>query len=144
MKSNSDYNSNTLSYKACEFCHAPIPRYAEERFCPRCRERVLFMEVRDYIRKNDVNEFQVAEHFGIPLRIVKDWIREGRIEYKDDGTGSHIIVDNNCSRCGAPVKFGTLCSKCLKMMNRNMQGFGKQQIPEDDRMYYLDEEKFRK
>lgn len=142
MKSKSDFNTETsrLNYKYCQFCNAPIPRHSEETYCPKCRDRVLFMEVRDFIRANDVNEFQVADHFGIPLRIVKEWIREGRIEYKDDGTGKHIVVDNNCSRCGAPVKFGTLCSKCLKLMNRNMQGFGTQQSQEDDRMYYLDNE----
>ena len=37
--------------------------------------------MKDYIRENNVNEFQVAEHFGIPLSIVKRWMRELRIEY---------------------------------------------------------------
>lgn len=143
MNSNSDFNPSTssLNYKYCEFCNAPIPRHSDERYCLKCRDRVLFMEVRDFIRKNDVNEFQVADHFDIPLRIVKEWIREGRIEYKDDGSGKHIVVQNNCTRCGAPVKFGTVCSKCLKAMNRNIQGFGTQQAPGDDRMYYLDNDK---
>ena len=146
MNSNSDFNPSTssLNYKYCEFCNAPIPRQSDESYCPKCRERVLFMEMGS---EYDVEEFMrevLADHFGIPLRIVKDWIREGRIEYKDDGTGKHIVIDNNCSRCGAPVKFGTLCPKCLKLMNRNMQGFGTQQAQEDDRMYFLDGENLRK
>lgn len=124
-------------YKTCQFCNAPLPKDYKENLCLNCQERALFLEVKDFIRANDVNEFQVAEHFGIPLRIVKAWIKEGRIEYKEDANGMHIIANIHCTNCGAPITFGTLCSKCLKKMNRNIEGFGAQLPSEDDRMRFL-------
>lgn len=72
---------NSISYKYCEHCGAAIPRSAEFACCAHCQETILFHAVKDYIRENNVNEFQVAEHFGIPLRLVKQWMRELRIEY---------------------------------------------------------------
>ena len=34
---------------------------------------------------------QVAEHFGIPQKKVKAWIKEGRIEYKEDGDKRALV-----------------------------------------------------
>ena len=68
-------------YKYCEFCGRTLPKHYEGTLCPTCQEAQLFRNVRDYIRANTVNEYEVAEHFHIPLRQIKEWIREGRIEY---------------------------------------------------------------
>ena len=67
--------------KYCDICHRPLPMEYKPNLCPICKEEELFSQVRDYIRAHDVNEHDVAEHFGLPVRQVKDWIREGRIEY---------------------------------------------------------------
>ena len=73
-------------------------------------------EVKEFIRTHDVNEYEVAEHFKIPLRQVKSWIKDGRIEYKQSESAS-TIAGLHCQRCGAPVTFGTLCPKCLRLLN---------------------------
>ena len=65
-------------YKYCEFCGRTLPKHYEGTLCPTCQEAQLFRNVRDYIRANTVNEYEVAEHFHIPLRQIKEWIREGR------------------------------------------------------------------
>ena len=103
-------------YKYCEFCGRTLPKHYEGTLCPTCQEAQLFRNVRDYIRANTVNEYEVAEHFHIPLRQIKEWIREGRIEYHEVNTAS-TISGMHCQRCGAPVSFGTLCPNCLKLMN---------------------------
>ena len=103
-------------YKYCEFCGRTLPKHYEGTLCPTCQEAQLFRNVRDYIRANTVNEYEVAEHFHIPLRQIKEWIREGRIEYHEVDTAS-TISGMHCQRCGAPVSFGTLCPNCLKLMN---------------------------
>ena len=72
------------NYKYCEECKRPLPLTYKENLCPSCIEQKLFREVKEYIRENDVNEYDVAQHFHIPHMQVKKWIREGRIEYKDD------------------------------------------------------------
>ena len=72
---------NSINYKYCEHCGKAIPRSSEFACCVDCQETIIFHAVKDYIRENNVNEFQVADHFNIPLRLVKQWMRERRIEY---------------------------------------------------------------
>lgn len=122
--------------KACENCKRPLPRDYKEALCPACIEARLFYDVRDYIRENDVNEYQVADHFNISIRQVKAWIREGRIEYKTDNSAS--IAGLHCQRCGAAVSFGALCPKCLKILNGN-KGYGSAKSGENNKMRFLDE-----
>lgn len=129
---------SSLNYKYCTYCGRPIPRNAEYFCCPQCQDLILFRQVREYIRENDVNEFQVADHFGIPLRMVKHWIREGRIEYKTD-SDNRTIQALRCSRCGAPATFGSLCSSCLKLLNKNVHGYGARVVmDEEEKMRFLD------
>ena len=111
-------NSKSLfvnDIKVCKECHRDLkPDYTEE-ICPACKERLLFSRVKDYIRENDVNEFQVAQHFEIPLFKVKGWIREGRIQYKELQTPT--VESLHCKECGEPISFGSLCRKCLRKSN---------------------------
>ena len=61
------------AYKYCKNCGRVLSPTYEAELCPTCEENQLFDKVRDYIRKNDVTEMQVAEHFGIPQKKVKAW-----------------------------------------------------------------------
>ena len=99
-------------YKQCEFCGRPLPKNYEDTLCPHCKDNKLFRDVKEFIRSNQVNEYEVASHFGIPLKQVKSWIREGRIEY-NTATATDTISGMHCQHCGAPVTFGSLCPKCL-------------------------------
>ena len=85
------------AYKYCKNCGRVLSPTSEAELCPTCEENQLFDKVRDYIRKNDVTEMQVAEHFGIPQKKVKAWIKEGRIEYKEDGD-KRALVSIRCAR----------------------------------------------
>ena len=68
--------------KYCKVCRRALPSDFEAELCPGCEENELFNRVKDFIRSRDVTEYQVADEFGLPLRKVKGWIKEGRIEYK--------------------------------------------------------------
>lgn len=126
----------------CKSCGKRLPISYKEDYCPACLDMMLLQDVKEYIRKNDVNEYQVAEHFGIPLRQVKEWIREGRIEYRTNKTdGPGTIHGIYCQNCGSAINFGTLCPKCLNALNRSKrQGFSTTRPASDasDRMHYLD------
>lgn len=124
------------NYKQCALCKCPLPLDYQEEYCPSCVDVKLFQEVKDYIRENDVNEYDVAQHFEIPLKQVKAWIREGRIEYKEKSEAS--IAGLHCQHCGAPVSFGTLCPKCLKLLNGRRGYEAKHTHNVDDKMHYLD------
>ena len=112
---------------------ADVPR---GELCEACKEMKLFDEVREYIRKNDVNEFEVAIHFGIPRLKVKRWIKEGRIEYKEEGT--RFLAAGHCEVCGNPIAFGTLCTRCKrKLDDQKKQGFAMiKPKAEDERMRF--------
>ena len=126
------------NYKECEYCKRPLPIHYEKTLCPNCLDAQLFHEVKEFIRSNNVNEYEVAEHFGIPIKQVKAWSREGRIEYRTSESGSSISM--HCQRCGAPVSFGTLCPKCLKLLNGS-KGVSMQKLNSgDNKMRYLDNE----
>ena len=69
------------NYKYCEECKRPLPLTYKENLCPSCIEQKLFREVKEYIRENDVNEYDVAQHFHIPHMQVK----------KVDSRGTHRV-----------------------------------------------------
>ena len=96
----------------CPQCGKMLINLPEGECCPACREMNLFADVRDYIRKEDVNEFEVADHFGLPVSRVKEWIRQGRIEYKETPNGVRVLSSGYCELCGQPVAFGIICPKC--------------------------------
>lgn len=77
-------HEETASYEKrnCARCGKLLPKNSKEEYCSNCAEAMLFDEVRDYIRNNNVTERDVAEHFQIPKEKVKAWIRDGRVEYK--------------------------------------------------------------
>lgn len=122
------------TYKYCENCRKPLPISYKDALCPNCKESALFHEVKEYIRENIVNEYQVAEHFHIPRRQVREWIREGRIEYVEHGPGS--IKSTHCQKCGMPIDFGTLCPKCAKVLHTH--AYHATQETSDTKMHYLD------
>ncbi len=149
MEQNSFNKSNELNKykrdKVCKNCGRRILYSAnsDEDLCPMCKEQQLFADVRDYIRANDVRDYEVAEHFNIPLAQVKEWIRQGRIQYKDDPTIQKVLMGNYCEICGTPLKFGTICTACMKNKRRseklgvainqnNASGSSKMQFMEQD------------
>ena len=81
---------HSIHHKYCEHCGQAIPRSSEFACCASCQDTILFQKVKEYIRENNVNAFQVAEHFHIPLGLVKRWMRELRIEYVQPGFGPKI------------------------------------------------------
>lgn len=99
------------NFKYCDGCRRPLSLDYKDSLCPSCLEQQLFREVKDYIRANDVTEYDVALEFNIPLSKVKQWIREGRIEYKDHRLNT---ITMHCAECGTPINFGTLCTKCMR------------------------------
>lgn len=104
----------------CSWCHCPIPDDSETDLCKNCQASMEFREVREYVREHDVNEFQLAEVFGIPLRQVKQWIREGRLEYKED---VNLMTTLYCQRCGKKIRFGNFCPECNKAQYGVKGGF---------------------
>lgn len=125
-------------YKICRSCKRVMPDRYEGELCPFCADMELFDQVRTYIRENDVNEHDVAEKFDIPLGKVKQWIKDGRIEYKENVTKR--ITEIHCTKCGCVIFGGKLCPKCAKaLMTPTGYYTGTAQEKEDDKLRFLAE-----
>ena len=102
------------NYKYCEGCHTLLEGSYEFDMCPSCIEQEVFKQVREYIRNNDVTEYEVAERFSLPIERVKGWIREGRIQYQDKP--GERTLGQRCARCGLVIFQGEFCPKCLQFL----------------------------
>ncbi len=103
--------------KTCKQCNRFLPNSFQKDICPVCEEMNMFSEVKDYIRNNTVRENDVAEHFNIPVSKVRKWIREGRIEYKQE-KGADSYTGMFCKVCGEPIAFGSICPECRKLKQK--------------------------
>ena len=68
--------------KVCKRCGRRITRSSEHDYCRDCLKDTIFPEVREYVRKNSVSEYELSEIFGIEREMIHDWIVEGHLEYK--------------------------------------------------------------
>ena len=124
------------NYKYCSVCRKPLSLDYKGDLCPFCIDQQLLHEVKEFIRENDVNEYDVASYFNIPLPKVKNWIREGRIEYKDKRLNNIMF---HCAKCGEPITFGTHCAKCMRQQGTVVHA-SSSHAGEPSRMRYLDKE----
>ena len=104
------------NYKECSVCKRELPLDYPDELCPACGDRALFNLVKEYIRANNVNEHEVADHFQIPVSRVRSWIRDGRIEYRET---EDVIQGMFCKRCGKPLLSGYFCNTCERILNGN-------------------------
>jgi len=69
--------------KVCKTCGRRIPVSTPYDQCKECMKRDLFPKVKEYINQNeDVNEMILSAEFGIDRSIIKEWVREGHLEYR--------------------------------------------------------------
>ena len=102
--------------RKCQVCGRRIPISYTGEVCTACEEKRLFEEVKDYIRKNDVTEFKLAEKFGLSQRKIQKWMNEGLIQFA--GSNPAERIKGHCARCGDPLDFGTYCASCMRMVRR--------------------------
>ena len=128
------------NYRYCNDCKRMLPEDYNYELCPACLEQRLFREVRDYIRTNDVTEYDVAEKFDLPVRRVRAWIKEGRIEYRGDKDNQ--VIGLHCARCGELITIGAFCPRCIKLMQQPKAtlSVGFEDI-DASKMRYLDEKR---
>ena len=102
--------------RRCTDCGRRIAISYKGEVCTACEERRQFEEIKDYIRKNDVTEFKLAEKFGLSQRKIQKWMNEGLIQFS--GSDPTTRIKGHCARCGDPLDFGTYCPSCLRMVSR--------------------------
>ena len=82
------------------------------------------------------------EHFGIPVARVKKWIRDGRIQYRDEDTPRDVLMECYCEVCGKLIDFGSVCTECMqKIKSKERHGsLGVLKKGESGKMRFLKDE----
>ena len=89
------------NYKYCESCRRPLPLSFEGTICSSCQEQQLFQKVKEFIRSNDVTEYDVAQEFNIPLQRVKtlDSRRTHWIQRQSSQCDYHALYEMRDTNC---------------------------------------------
>ncbi|KNZ70093.1 flagellar protein [Thermincola ferriacetica] len=105
--------------------------------CPDCvrEEEEKFEQVRSYLKKYPgATVEQIAEKFDVEENVILRWLREGRIQ------DAHLEFKLTCQRCGAPIRIGTLCSRCAQELTSEMMDKAKHKKREEPALKMEDEQ----
>lgn len=103
-----------MDVRNCRSCHRLFNYLSGPDICPECRNELerKYEKVRDYIRDNKgANIPQVSEDTGVSQQLIKQWIREERLQFSKDSP-----VGIECETCGASIRTGRYCENCKKDM----------------------------
>lgn len=103
----------------CIRCNNVFKQAAGEKVCHKCREEdeKNFKAVKEYLYENPgASITEVSQALEIPLKIIKHYLREERLEIVGDG---NFILE--CERCGQPIKTGRFCGECLSNLTNEMK-----------------------
>lgn len=118
-----------MDVRNCRYC-GNIYIYDNFNICPRCREKEEedFQKVKKYIEENpSANISEVSEETEVSARKIIDFLKEGRLEIKDE---HNSIL--SCERCGKSIKTGRFCNKCIGQMDREFkQAIGQRKDPSE-------------
>ncbi|HHW69906.1 MAG TPA: MerR family transcriptional regulator [Clostridiales bacterium] len=99
-----------MDIRNCKMC-GRIFKYNNVPYCHSCvlEREETFVKVRDYIWDHpEANVSEVAEETEVDEKIILEFLREGRLELKEESIGLP------CERCGRPIRTGRYCSECSR------------------------------
>lgn len=105
--------------KNCRNCGRMFAAKNNHEFCSKCRLEVEdhFKIVREFVYDNPGSTVkEVEEGTGVPREEILEYLREEKLELKQESAGLQ------CQRCGKPIRSGRMCSDCT---NELKQGFKK-------------------
>lgn len=107
-----------MDVRNCQEC-GKIYSYDGFNTCQQCRrsEEKDFKIVKDYIWENPgAGISEVSEETEIPTKKIIEFLRQGRLEIKDQ---SNMVLP--CEKCGESIKTGRFCEKCTLAMDREFK-----------------------
>lgn len=106
-----------MDVRNCRNCGKMFNYISGPFICPVCRDAIeeKYKEVKKYIYDHQgVNIAMVAEACDVEPGLIRQWIREERLEFAE---GS---MELGCEQCGAPITSGRFCDKCKNAMVNNL------------------------
>ena len=90
-----------------------------QRICASCKDELekKFHEVKEFIRETPHATLnQIAEENDVTVPIIKQWIREERLEFSPDSP-----VGLECEKCGKQIRTGRYCDECKKSVATDIE-----------------------
>ncbi|CCQ94662.1 conserved hypothetical protein [[Clostridium] ultunense Esp] len=107
-----------MDVRNCSRC-GKIYAYDGFKICLHCRreDEKDFKTIKEYIDGNPgANISEVSEETGVDTKKIIEFLREGRLEIKDE---HNLLL--SCERCGASIKTGRFCEKCTAEMQKEFR-----------------------
>lgn len=99
-----------MELKTCKRCKKFFNSIGRD-LCPSCIElgEDEFKRVKQYIYDHKgCTKSEIIKECGVTDKQIMTWLREERLEL-----AAGISTGLTCSRCGAPISIGKMCSKCI-------------------------------
>ncbi len=103
----------------CKKCNRLFNYLGGIRMCQACKDDLekKFVEVKEYIREHPgANMNAIAADNDVTVAIIKQWIREERLEFTEDSP-----ITMNCEHCGKKIRTGRYCEDCKKKTAGTME-----------------------
>lgn len=102
--------------KHCLKCNKLIHDDLIRDYCPVCFEiyEKIFDKIRNYLQEYpNATAFEVSEYTGVDHKVIKGFVREGRLIEKET---EHLNI--SCKRCGCLIlsRYHKYCPKCQSLM----------------------------
>ena len=107
-----------LKVAHCTMC-GKVFQVTLRNLCPECAEihDRQFEAVDRYLFKNrNATTEQAAEATGVPVKQIRDWIRNKRISLS-----SYPNLTDICDLCGSPTRHGHLCAACSGRIRQDIE-----------------------
>ena len=104
----------SLDLRNCKSCGRAF-QYSGDPICNRCQGSVEeeYKRVKEYLYENPgASVGEVSEATEVSEKRILKFLREGRLEIKDD---TNFVLD--CERCGVSIKSGRYCDGCAHAMS---------------------------
>ncbi len=107
--------------KNCIICKKLFQDITAKDICPSCEEKddFNFNQIRDYLISHPrANVFEVVSVLGVPISMIKHYLREYRLEIVEK---EHTFL--SCEACGRSIASGRFCDECFKSSSHNYKSF---------------------
>lgn len=106
----------------CEYCGRAFNSMSGQKICPNCAKEIddVFARVKKYMytKPGPLSAAMIVEDLEVPEKAISYLIKEQRLVL--DGRHGET---RSCKVCGAPTDGQSLCVKCRKTFDENMQSF---------------------
>lgn len=117
-----------MDVRNCKECGTMFNYVSGPPLCPACKKEIeeKFAEVKSYVYENPKCGIrEVSDELGVPVPIIKQWIREERLSFTPDSA-----IGLECEACGKKIYTGRYCDACKSKMTHRLESAYQKPKPE--------------